>query len=291
MTLPNSFIVGVNKAGTTAVFNALTQHPHVCGSTTKETHFFDPLKYGQAPGPLTDYSRYFRPTSSQHCVLEATPGYFYGGAAIASRLRTFGKGTKAIVILREPGSRAFSWFRFCRTRLLLPQSLGFSDYLRECATLGITPEGDPNATGWRGLSGGLYAEWIDHWSGAFANDLLVILYEDLQTNFSEVMGRIGSHLNLHSFSYSRQADNVSTDISSKGLQRFALSANRHGEGIWRGYPGVKRVLRTAYYRMNARASQGRMLDAEREWLDDYFSAPNERLRNKLPHLTINWRTQ
>jgi Sulfotransferase family len=38
--MPNLFIVGAAKAGTTALYDYLTQHPHVFLSRVKEPMFF-----------------------------------------------------------------------------------------------------------------------------------------------------------------------------------------------------------------------------------------------------------
>ena len=41
MTMPNFFIVGAQKAGTTSLYHYLNQHPQVYMSPVKEPFFFD----------------------------------------------------------------------------------------------------------------------------------------------------------------------------------------------------------------------------------------------------------
>ncbi|RMF23048.1 MAG: sulfotransferase, partial [Cyanobacteria bacterium J083] len=41
MNKPNFVIAGVQKAGTTSVYNYLSQHPEVYMSPVKETNFFE----------------------------------------------------------------------------------------------------------------------------------------------------------------------------------------------------------------------------------------------------------
>jgi hypothetical protein len=41
MTMPNFFIVGAQKAGTTSLYHYLNQHPQVYMSPIKEPFFFD----------------------------------------------------------------------------------------------------------------------------------------------------------------------------------------------------------------------------------------------------------
>src|SRR5690348_13644789 len=108
MPLPNAVIAGVNKAGTTSLFHALAAHPDVTASKVKETHFFDPLKYGEPTPPLQEYARFFPREATTPVVLEATPGYFYGGDPLATALREALPDARVVVVLREPGERAFS---------------------------------------------------------------------------------------------------------------------------------------------------------------------------------------
>ena len=41
MTMPNFFIVGAQKAGTTSLYHYLDQHPQIYMSPRKEPHFFE----------------------------------------------------------------------------------------------------------------------------------------------------------------------------------------------------------------------------------------------------------
>lgn len=136
MTLPNAVIAGVNKAGTTSLFHTLAQQDGVCPSRVKETHFFDPLKYGEQLPPLEQYAELFPAAPDGATVLEATPGYFYGGATLATAMAAGLPSVRVAVVLREPGERAFSWWRFGRSRLLVDPDQSFAAYLRRCAELG-----------------------------------------------------------------------------------------------------------------------------------------------------------
>lgn len=288
MVYPNAFIVGVNKAGTTAVFNTLSRQQGVCASTTKETHFFDPLKYGKEPPPLTEYEEFFRPQPGDEVVLEATPGYFYGGEKIASRLREISVQGRAVIILREPGSRAFSWWRFCRTRLLLPQELSFEDYLNECSSRGLEPERNQEDVGWRGLSGGHYDQWLPQWQDTFGDDLLVVYSDDFVESGSAAMARVASHLRINLTEGEAGRDNVSVDIKNPTLQRLALKLNSAGERLWRDHPDLKKRLLRAYYRMNSRSVQEKMSDEARGMLSEHFEGSLSRLRGQLPNVPERW---
>jgi hypothetical protein len=269
--LPNAVIAGVNKAGTTSLFHALASHPDVAPSKVKETHFFDPIKYGDPPPPLEAYARFFPQSEAAPVVLEATPGYFYGGAPMAGALGKALPQAKIIIILREPGERAFSWWRFCRSGLMLDPELPFGEYLRLCAEMTVSPESSKELVAWRGLSGGMYSRYLPHWQEVFGDRLLVMFHDDLLADPVAAVGRVCGHLDIPALaSVARRHDNVTTDVENRALHRAAMKVNRAGERLWRAAPGVKSTLRSAYYRVNAREHQDRLDAVHRAWLTDYF---------------------
>lgn len=289
MVRPNALVVGVNKAGTTSIFNALESHGEVTASLTKETHFFDPLKYGEPLDPPSAYDRYFPPEADTACVLEATPGYFYGGGSIAAAIREYTDGARCLIVLREPGSRAFSWWRFARSRLLVPQHISFMEYVERCVPLGLQPEGSRELVGFRGLSGGHYAHWLPAWHVAFGSDLMVMFYDDLVRSFPDALAAIARHFRIEAGGFRALGrGNVTVDIRSAKGQALALSVNRLGERAWRRLPAAKRRLRRLYYGINSRARQEELSPDERAWLDDYFRGPVQELRRMLPGVPHEW---
>ena len=118
--LPDLVIAGVNKAGTTSLYSYLTGHPAVCGSSIKETCYFLPIRYGREPEPLGTYREYFAACRAGQIAIEATPGYFYGGGALARALDAAVPGVRVVIVLREPVSRLVSFFRFQQSMLHLP---------------------------------------------------------------------------------------------------------------------------------------------------------------------------
>jgi Sulfotransferase domain len=277
--LPNAVIAGVNKAGTTSLFHALASHPDVAPSKVKETHFFDPIKYGDPPPPLEAYAGFFPRSAAAPVVLEATPGYFYGGAPLARALGKALPQVKIVVILREPGERAFSWWRFCRSGLLLDPDLSFGEYLRLCAEMTVSPESAKELVAWRGLSGGMYSRYLPHWQEVFGDRLLVLFHDELLADPVAAVGRVCGHLDIPAMaSVPRRRDNVTTDVDSRALHKAAMQVNRLGERLWRAAPQVKSTLRSAYYRVNARKDQDRLDPVHRAWLTDYFESDLAALR-------------
>ncbi len=122
MCLPNFIIIGAEKAGTTALWQFLRQHPQVYMSAVKEPQFFGyegrEVSF-QGPGPvvkealpicdLEEYKSLFKGTESYKAVGEASPSYLYNSQA-PERIRHYVPQAKLIAILRNPVDRAYSRF-------------------------------------------------------------------------------------------------------------------------------------------------------------------------------------
>ncbi|HEX8199102.1 MAG TPA: sulfotransferase [Isosphaeraceae bacterium] len=123
MTMPNFLILGAAKAGTTALYHHLRQHPQIGMSRIKETNYFalmgEPVDF-RGPGDrefigrfsvttLDDYRDQFRHCAATPAVGEASPLYLYSPKA-AHGIRHFVPDAKLIVILRDPVDRAYSAF-------------------------------------------------------------------------------------------------------------------------------------------------------------------------------------
>ena len=109
--MPNLFIIGAAKAGTTALYDYLAQHPQVFLSSVKEPMFFSREEY-YARG--LDYYEdvYFEGAENYPVRAEATPHYLYWSKKVAPRIKeVYGeRPVKFIVSFRDPVSRAYSWY-------------------------------------------------------------------------------------------------------------------------------------------------------------------------------------
>jgi len=109
--MPNLFIVGAAKAGTTALYDHLTQHPHVFLSRVKEPMFFS-REENYARGIDWYGDTYFEGAEDYLVRGEATPHYLYWSEKVAPRIKeVYGeRPVKFIVSFRDPVSRAYSWY-------------------------------------------------------------------------------------------------------------------------------------------------------------------------------------
>lgn len=102
------FIIGVQKGGTTALDQALRQHPQIQMAAGKELHFFDDEQSVDWNAP--DYGllhRFFDWTAQDVLRGEATPITIYWPQSL-ERLQAYNPAAKLIVMLRHPVHRAFS---------------------------------------------------------------------------------------------------------------------------------------------------------------------------------------
>merc|ERR1719284_467756 len=118
--LPFFFIIGAQKAGTTALFSYMLKSENVLPPRRKELHFFD--RGGQTSkrkgsekahsGMLQSYASRLHPNKDpvKQLSVDPTPSYVLTSRA-AESLRLWLPQAKAILLVREPVSRAFSEYQ------------------------------------------------------------------------------------------------------------------------------------------------------------------------------------
>lgn len=100
-------VVGVQKAGTTALHAFLETHPSLALPIgEKEVHFFDQEEFDWDNPDYSDYHQCFEPKAGQ-LVGEITPIYSYWQPC-AERIYKYNPDMKLIMCLRDPVRRAFS---------------------------------------------------------------------------------------------------------------------------------------------------------------------------------------
>jgi hypothetical protein len=109
----NFMLIGVQKAGTTALAHFLAEHPRIYLPAAKELHIFDD---GDWPGVQSvaqvnaAYQLQMGDHAGQPLVGDATPSYLWLPGVVEDIAR-YNPGMKLIVLLREPRARALSHYR------------------------------------------------------------------------------------------------------------------------------------------------------------------------------------
>jgi hypothetical protein len=109
--VPDFFIVGHAKSGTTALYEMLRRHPRIYMPDAKEPWFFStdmrprfqPPRAGELPQTLTDYLSLFSAAGAEQRVGEASSSYLWSHTA-AAEIAEVQPDARIIAILREPAS-------------------------------------------------------------------------------------------------------------------------------------------------------------------------------------------
>jgi hypothetical protein len=108
--LPDFFIVGQPKSGTTALWEMLRRHPQIYMPDGKEPWFFAPELHertpprpGGTPRTLDEYAALFAAARPEQRVGEASVLYLWSRAA-AERIAEAAPAARIVAILREPAS-------------------------------------------------------------------------------------------------------------------------------------------------------------------------------------------
>ncbi len=184
--LPHFVVAGAAKAGTTALFEYLGQHPQLFLPHPKEPHYwaFGDMKLQVAPygdgrtlsrrvvGNLADYERLFDTAQPGQVRGEAAPTTLYVERA-ADRLAARLPEVRVLMMLRQPADRAYSAYQFQRMRGFEPLSL----------TDALAAEDERVEAGWQHMYHyrrmGQYSAQVQRFVERFpAEQLHVIVYDD-----------------------------------------------------------------------------------------------------------------
>jgi hypothetical protein len=107
--IPNFFIIGAPKCGTTALGEYLREHPNIFFSTPKEPFFFD-IDMKRIRMSLKTYLSLFKDADPNihKAVGEGSVTYLFSKAAVQEMLK-FNPGSKFIVMIRNPLDVVQAW--------------------------------------------------------------------------------------------------------------------------------------------------------------------------------------
>ncbi|MEM9922929.1 MAG: sulfotransferase [Cyanobacteria bacterium P01_D01_bin.50] len=192
MPLPNFLIVGTPKAGTTAIYNYLNQHPQIYLPSFKEPHFFSfegESKPHWGINTLEEYSQLFEGVSHEKAIGEASTWYLYSQTA-AQRIKHHIPDVKLIAILRNPVDRAYSSWGFRVQSSWEP----ITDFKKA-----IEAQRTKNRSGWDFdyLNVGFYYIQLKRYFDLFSRDQIrVYLYEDFKKDAMAVIQDIFAFINV-----------------------------------------------------------------------------------------------
>lgn len=115
--IPNFFIVGAPKAGTTSLYKYLSQHPEIFMSEIKETNYFSfdeiraqGLFYNEENvKTIEQYNNLFSSVTYELAVGEASVSYLFY-EKVPQKIFEYNASARIIMVLRDPVERGFSHY-------------------------------------------------------------------------------------------------------------------------------------------------------------------------------------
>jgi hypothetical protein len=203
--VPDFFVVGHPKCGTSALFEMLRRHPQIYMPDIKETWFFAPeLRRAGRRAPVTgpqtfeQYLSLFAAASPDQRVGEATPSYLRSPTA-AGRIAEVQPAARIIALLREPASFLRSLhLQFVQTHVETETDLRRALELEQDRRQGkrLPPHSAQSADL---LYSDIvrYVEQLRRYHAAFgAEQVLVLIYDDFKRDNHSTVGRVLRHLGL-----------------------------------------------------------------------------------------------
>ena len=164
--LPNLFVIGVQRGGTSSMFNYLQDSQDISGSSQKEPHYFDSY-YDRG---LNWYKSLFPKTDTRY-VCEASPHYL-GRHWVPQRIADTISNPMFIVLLRNPVERV--WSHYCRRRKFINVTI------KDMENTSIEP-----------YQLGLYYDHFINWFKHFDRSRFIVSESDIfYSNTADVMNSI-----------------------------------------------------------------------------------------------------
>jgi hypothetical protein len=291
VALPDFFVAGAPKAGTTALHAALARHPGLYLSAVKEPKFFltdgpppaqggpgDAKTYREHVWRRADYEALFDPAPPGALRGESTPFYLYSHAA-QRRIRTLVPHARMIVVLRDPIERAHSNWAHMWSAGLDP----IDDFVRACDV-----EDRRVAAGWadfwryKGL--GLYGEQVQHLYSMFpAEQVLLLRYGELLEAPARALDRVCAFLGVsQGLIADLPRENVTAHPNQTRRHRYRSRLLRAGSALTTKLPGhpAKAVIDKLESSLQQGAAPRRPLTWEqRQALIPFFEADTRLLED------------
>jgi hypothetical protein len=234
--LPDFFIVGQPKSGTTALYEMLRRHPEIFMPDSKEPWFFAqelrerrPPRPGGTPETLEQYTALFAPAGSSQRAGEATVLYLWSPTAAAA-IADVQPRARIIAILREPASLLRSLHlqfleNYIETETDLRTALALEGERRQGRRI-------PRSTFWPRLlmysEHVRYVEQLNRYRERFpAEQMLVLVYDDFRADNLATVREVLRFLEVdESVAIQARDANPTVGVRSAGAHRLvhALTA-------------------------------------------------------------------
>lgn len=260
--LPNFFLAGAPKAGTTSLYHYLEQHPQIYMCPIKEPFYFasefrpencaaslrpalersqralrkyldGPMREHRFGGMVTewdDYVRLFQHAHGETAIGEASPGYLWSETA-ARNIHARVPNAKILLMLRDPADRAFS--QYLHQVAVGGLRLSFGQHIQACRQ----NRSRQFSLQYPMLEFGLYHAQVTRFLEFFPRQNIgIYLYEDFRANQAAMLANIFRFLSVD--------DTFIPDTSQRHLELSVprlttVSHALHKLGVWQA---IKRIM-------------------------------------------------
>jgi len=192
--LPNFFIVGAPRSGTTSLYDFLKRTKGIYMSPRKEPNYFstsiDPIFL--SPSPIRDEEKYlklFQNVKNEKIIGEASPTYLRDPKA-PQLIKKIAGNPKIVIILRDPIQRAYSHY-------LLRKSNGATYSFSEAIKTAINSKNDDFKA--RIINAGMYYEQVKRYIETFGSEnVRIIIFEEFIIEPQKILKQIIDFLGIDS---------------------------------------------------------------------------------------------
>ncbi len=224
---PNTFLIGVQKAGTTTLNNWLSQHPQVYGyASLKDIPLF--VKFPEEKQLNKRLALETPRYSSEKIVLHSAVNYIFY-PSLLQKIAAKKPDAKLLLILRNPVSRATSSYFYFEKMMREKRDIEEALIYQPGKNFEITRDNNDFTY----IEHGYYYAQVKNCLQYFSKkQLLVLDYDELKNNTHGLLRNVFRFLNIdENFEPDLNSKNVTGDLKSRFLQEKMLHKNKFRKWI------------------------------------------------------------
>jgi Sulfotransferase domain len=232
LRLPDAYVVGHAKCGTTAMYEMLFQHPQVFTGLKEPRYFVSEMHYRDMPRPggtpktRDEYKEWFREAGSDQLIVDVSPWYLWSQSA-AGLIAQERPDARIVAILREPASFLSSLHRqwlqlYVECEVDFRKAIALEDARREGRKIPLNTYW-PKALLYSDYV--RYADQLRRYHAVFPPEqMLVLIYDDFRADNEGTMRKVLQFLEVDDTApFAVRETNASVQVRAKRLNNLLRS--------------------------------------------------------------------
>lgn len=218
MKLPNAYLIGVQKAGTSSLFDWLSQHPDIFGPQgMKDFHFFSNNEHWRKG--LKFYRDFFKKHKNEKIIMAGGVNLIYFTDCF-KRIKKVSPEAKMLLVIRNPIDRAFSGYNHAVFTKQETEATSFEEAIKLEKTRKLKAYQQKSYLTYVGH--GFYYKQIKEFAKYFPlKRLHIILFEDLKNNPQKVVREVFEFLGVNpDFKPNFKVVNKTGEVRFKWINRL-----------------------------------------------------------------------